>query len=120
MTPPSAGAVALSLASVGVLYDLLYVRSLDCAEHCEHGRAANGWRLAAGGWRLLETGASWLPPDAWCRFERRSLSATPFWAPVLFYDLLTVVAWAATGPVRLVRPHPYPGLGWRQPGPGPG
>ncbi|MFD8755547.1 hypothetical protein ACFV0O_31920 [Kitasatospora sp. NPDC059577] len=42
MTPPSAGAVALSLASAGVLYGLLYVRSLDCAEHCEHGRAAGG------------------------------------------------------------------------------
>ncbi|MEV7774678.1 hypothetical protein [Kitasatospora sp. NPDC086791] len=107
-----AGAAVLSLASAGGLYELLYVRSLDYAERCEHG-------LVSGGGRLLETGASWLPPDAWCRFEHRSLSTTPFWALLLFYGLLTVVAWAGAGLVRLARPRPYPGLDW-QPGPGPG
>ncbi|WP_157849644.1 MULTISPECIES: hypothetical protein [Streptomyces] len=99
------GAAVLSLVSAGGLYGLLYARSLGYAERCEHG-------LVPGGGRLLETGASWLPPDAWCRFEQQSLSTTPFWALLLFYGLLTAVVWSATGLVRLVRPRPYPGPGW--------
>ncbi|MFE6050964.1 hypothetical protein ACFQ6N_09425 [Kitasatospora sp. NPDC056446] len=104
------GAAALALASAAGLYGLLYVRSLHYAERCEHGQVS-------GGGRLLETGASWLPPDAWCRFEHQSLSTTPFWALLVFYGLLTVVVWSTTGLVRLVRPRPYPGLDW-QPGRG--
>ncbi|MEU6970675.1 hypothetical protein ACIGXI_30350 [Kitasatospora aureofaciens] len=103
---------ALSLASAGALYALLYVRSLDYGDRCERG-------LVSGGGRLLETGASWLPPDAWCRFEHRSLSTTPFWALLLFYVLLTVVVWAVTSLVRTLRPRPNPGLDW-QPGHGAG
>ncbi|MFF9639894.1 hypothetical protein [Kitasatospora aureofaciens] len=103
---------ALSLASAGALYVLLYVRSLDYGDRCERG-------LVSGGGRLLETGASWLPPDAWCRFEHRSLSTTPFWALLLFYVLLTVVVWAVTSLVRTLRPRPNPGLDW-QPGRGAG
>ncbi|MGW2372325.1 hypothetical protein [Kitasatospora sp. NPDC001683] len=103
---------ALSLASAGTLYALLYVRSLDYGERCERG-------LVSGGGRLLETGASWLPPDAWCRFEDRSLSTTPFWALLLFYTLLTVVVWSVTALVRTLRPGPDPGLDW-QPGHGVG
>ncbi|MFI9360899.1 hypothetical protein ACIG5E_07535 [Kitasatospora sp. NPDC053057] len=103
---------ALSLASAGTLYALLYVRSLDYGERCERG-------LVSGGGRLLETGASWLPPDAWCRFEDQSLSTTPFWALLLFYVLLTVVVWSVNSLVRTLRPRPNPGLDW-QPGHGAG
>ncbi|MFD5464056.1 hypothetical protein ACFWIQ_14735 [Kitasatospora sp. NPDC127059] len=103
---------ALSLASAGGLYALLYVRSLDYGERCERG-------LVSGGGRLLETGASWLPPDAWCRFEDRSLSTTPFWALLLFYALLTVMVWSLTSLLHTVRPRTDPGLDW-QPGHGVG
>ncbi|MFD7452012.1 hypothetical protein [Kitasatospora sp. NPDC059827] len=104
----------LSLASAGALYALLYVRSLDYGERCERG-------LVSGGGRLLETGASWLPPDAWCRFEDRSLSTTPFWALLLFYALLTVVVWSVIALVHTVRPRPDPGLDWQpRHGTGPG
>ncbi|MFJ7246312.1 hypothetical protein ACIQWA_16885 [Kitasatospora sp. NPDC098652] len=102
----------LSLASAGALYALLYVRSLGYGERCERG-------LVSGGGRLLETGASWLPPDAWCRFEDGSLSTTPFWALLLFYALLTVLVWSVIALVHTVRPRPDPGLGW-QPGHGTG
>ncbi|MGW3043636.1 hypothetical protein ACWC9T_27125 [Kitasatospora sp. NPDC001159] len=101
---------ALSFATAGALYGLLYVRSLDYDERCERG-------LVRGGGRLLETGASWLPPDAWCRFENRSLSTTPFWTLLLFYGLLTVVVWSVSALVRTLRPRPNPGLDW-QPGHG--
>ncbi|MER7846440.1 hypothetical protein ABTZ03_21070 [Kitasatospora sp. NPDC096077] len=100
----------LSLASAGTVYGLLYVRSLDYGQRCERG-------LVSGGGRLLETGASWLPPDAWCRFEDQSLSTTPFWALLLFYGLLTVVVWSVSSLVRTLRPRPNPGLDW-QPGHG--
>lgn len=103
---------ALSLASAGALYALLYVRSLDYGERCERG-------VVSGGGRLLETGASWLPPDAWCRFEDRSLSTTPFWALLLFYALLTVVVWSVSTLAHTLRPRPNPGLDW-QPGHGAG
>lgn len=101
-------AAVLSLAGAGALYGLLYARSLDYGERCQHG-------LVSGGGRLLETGASWLPPDAWCRFEDRSLSTTPFWALLLFYVLLTAIVWSVTALVRVLRPRPDPGLDW-QPG----
>ncbi|MFJ9691682.1 hypothetical protein [Kitasatospora sp. NPDC101183] len=105
------GTVALlSLAAAGTVYGLLYARSLDFDQRCERG-------LVTGGGQLLETGASWLPPDAWCRFEDQSVSATPFWALLLFYALLSVVVWAGTALLRVLRPRPYPGLDW-QPGPG--
>ncbi|MBV2153300.1 hypothetical protein [Kitasatospora sp. SUK 42] len=100
----------VSLAGAGALYGLLYVRSLDYGRRCEQG-------LVSGGGRLLETGASWLPPDAWCRFEDQSLSTTPFWALLLFYALLTAVVWSAAALVRALRPRPDPGLDW-QPGHG--
>lgn len=103
-------AALLSLAAAGTMYGLLYVRSLDFDERCERG-------LVSGGGQLLETGASWLPPDAWCRFEDQSVSATPFWALLLFYALLTVVVGTATALARQLRPRPCPGLDWR-PGPG--
>lgn len=105
------GAV-LSLAAAGSLYGLLYVRSLDFGERCEQG-------LVPGGGRLLETGASWLPPDAWCRFEDGSMSTTPFWALLLFYALLTLAVWSVTALLRIYRPRPHLGLDW-QPGHGPG
>ncbi|WP_158845312.1 hypothetical protein [Streptomyces sp. NRRL WC-3742] len=101
------GSVALlSLAAAGTVYGLLYARSLDFDRRCERG-------LVAGGGQLLETGASWLPPDAWCRFEEQSVSTTPFWALLLFYALLTVVVGASTALTRQLRPRPYPGLDLR-------
>ncbi|MGW2253092.1 hypothetical protein ACWCXH_23245 [Kitasatospora sp. NPDC001660] len=103
---------ALSLAGAGVVYGVLYVRSLDFAERCE-------WGLVTGGGRLLETGASWLPPDAWCRFEDGSVSTTPFWALLLFYALLTTTVWALAALVQVRRPRPRSGAGW-QAGHGPG
>ncbi|MER7756212.1 hypothetical protein [Kitasatospora sp. NPDC097643] len=103
---------ALALVTAGALYGLLYARSLDFGERCEQG-------LVAGGGRLLETGASWLPPDAWCRFEDGSVSTTPFWALLVFYGLLTLVVCSVTALLRGRHPRPYPGMTW-QPGPGPG
>ncbi|MFJ2190115.1 hypothetical protein ACIOJE_19610 [Kitasatospora sp. NPDC087861] len=105
------GAV-LPLAAAGALYGLLYVRSLGFGARCELG-------LVPGGGRLVETGASWLPPDAWCRFEDRSVSTTPFWALLLFYALLTLVVWSVSTLLRIHRPRPHLGLDW-QPGHGPG
>ncbi|WP_157882292.1 hypothetical protein [Streptomyces rubellomurinus] len=107
------GLVALlSLAATGTVYGLLYARSSDFDERCERG-------LVTGGGHLLETGASWLPPDAWCRFEEQSVSTTPFWALLLFYALLTAVVWSVTALARTLRPRPYSGLEW-QPGHGQG
>ncbi|MQS11600.1 hypothetical protein F7Q99_04685 [Streptomyces kaniharaensis] len=97
---------ALPLAGAGAVYDALYVRSLDFGERCERG-------LVSGGGQLLETGASWLPPDAWCRFEDGSVSTTPFWALLLFYSLLTVTVWAVTALLRARDPRPRPGLDWQ-------
>ncbi|MEE1782510.1 hypothetical protein PUR71_06180 [Streptomyces sp. SP17BM10] len=97
---------ALSLAGAGVVYGALYVRSLDFAERCERG-------LVTGSGRLLETGASWLPPDAWCRFEDGSVSTTPFWTLLLFYALLTTAVWALTALARVRRAHPLPGAEWQ-------
>ncbi|MFD7902054.1 hypothetical protein ACFV4F_24060 [Kitasatospora sp. NPDC059722] len=97
---------ALSLVGAGVVYGVLYARSLDFAERCERG-------LVTGSGQLLETGASWLPPDAWCRFEDGSVSTTPFWALLLFYALLTTAVWALTALARVRRPHPLPGAEWQ-------
>ncbi|MBV6700870.1 hypothetical protein [Kitasatospora aureofaciens] len=104
---------ALSLAGAGVVYGVLYVRSLDFDERCERG-------LVSGGGQLLETGASWLPPDAWCRFEDGSVSTTPFWALLLFYALLTAALWALTALARARNPQPRPGLDWQPGRRGPG
>ncbi|MEV7021918.1 hypothetical protein [Kitasatospora sp. NPDC093558] len=97
---------ALSLTGAGVVYAMLYARSLDFAERCERG-------LVTGGGQLLETGASWLPPDAWCRFEDGAVSTTPFWALLLFYALLTTAVWTLTALARVRRPHPLPGTEWQ-------